>query len=146
MDIENPARDPAWRQFRYDRITHLVNDTLVPTAHSYKKAISAAVFPGWEMVRQEWPVWHLDAWLPMLYHTLYGEDVEWIRKETEKAVRQLAGRGPLYSGILVRRLSPEDLEKALEAAFDGGANGVVIFHAQAMTDDHWKVFRRVTSA
>jgi uncharacterized lipoprotein YddW (UPF0748 family) len=144
MDIEDPARDPAWRQFRYDRITHLVNDTLVQTVHSYKKAITAAVFPGWEMVRQEWPVWHLDAVLPMLYHTLYEEGVEWIRKETEKGVRLLAGRGPLYSGILVRRLSPDDLAKALEAALHGGANGVSLFHAQAMTDAHWEAFRRVT--
>lgn len=142
LEIEDPSKNRAWKQFRYDRITHLVNDVLIPVARSHGKVISAAVFPDWEMVRQEWPRWNLDAALPMLYHTLYNKSVDWIKKETEKGVRSLEGRAPLYSGILVPRQDPGELGRAIESALDGGANGVALFHAQAMSEAHWKVFRK----
>ena len=143
-EIEDPSADTTWRQFRYDRITHLVNDTLAPVARAHGKRLTAAVFPDWEHVRQEWPTWRVDAVLPMLYHTLYHKTVDWIRAETEKGIRSLKGRAPLYSGILVGQLSPEDLGSAVRAALDGGANGVSLFHALAMTESHWEGFRRAT--
>jgi len=142
LHIDDPANDATWRQFRYDRITHLVNDTLIPVARAHEKSITAAVFPGWANVRQQWPVWDLDAVLPMLYHTLYSKDVDWIRQETEKAVRSLKSRARLFSGILVHGLGQEELTRAVEAALEGGADGVAIFHATAMSDRHWQTFRK----
>jgi hypothetical protein len=50
---------------------------------------------------------------------------------------------PLYSGLLVFNMSPEELALAIEAALDGGANGVVIFPAQAMSESHWRIFSQV---
>jgi uncharacterized lipoprotein YddW (UPF0748 family) len=138
--LDDPALSVPWKQFRYDRITHLVNDTVIPVAHKNKKLVTAAVFPNWDMVRQEWPAWKLDAALPMLYHSLYGEGIEWIREKTEKGVKSLAGRAPLYSGLLLFRMSPEELAKAIAASLEGGAKGVVLFPAQAMTEAHWKSF------
>jgi len=140
LKLEDPATNTPWKQFRYDRITHLVNDTLIPVAHAQKKLLTAAVFPNWDMVRQQWPAWNLDAALPMLYHSLYGEDIGWIKRETEKGVKSLADRAPLYSGILVFRLSPEELAAAIGAALEGGAQGVVLFSAQGMTDATWLSF------
>jgi uncharacterized lipoprotein YddW (UPF0748 family) len=141
--VEDPATSTPWRQFRYDRITRLVNDTVIPVAHEHKKLVTAAVFPNWELVRQEWPAWNLDGAMPMLYHSLYGKEIVWIREQTERAVSSLHNRRPLYSGLLVFKMSPEELAQAIEAALDGGANGVVIFPAQAMRESHWRILSQV---
>jgi uncharacterized lipoprotein YddW (UPF0748 family) len=146
LDLDDPSENAEWRQFRCDRITHLVNDILIPVARAHKKYISAAVFPEWQLVRQEWPRWNLDAVLPMLYHTLYKKDPEWIREETEKGIRAMSGRMPLYSGLMVHRVSSEELGRAIGAALDGGANGVTLFDAQAMTEAHWQVFRKAVGS
>jgi uncharacterized lipoprotein YddW (UPF0748 family) len=141
LKIDDPSAHAAWKQFRQDRVTNLVNNVLIPTARSAKKQITAAVFPNWQNVRQQWPKWNLDAALPMLYHTLYGKDAEWIRQETEKGVRSLPGSIPLYSGLLVFRLSPEDVAKAVRASLEGGARWVSIFSAQAMSEAKWRSLR-----
>ncbi|MBP1649613.1 MAG: Tat pathway signal sequence protein [Bacteroidetes bacterium] len=143
MTLENPPANALWRQFRYDRITHLVNDTLIPIARAHGKAITAAVFPDWNLVRQQWPAWKLDAVMPMLYHTLYKKGASWIREETEKGVRSLQGRAPLYSGILIFRLDEKEFTAAVEASLEGGANGVVLFEGGAMSDALWQAFRAV---
>ena len=141
LDLPDPVASPAWRQFRYDLITHIVNDLLVPIAHQHDKVITAAVFPNWEMVRQQWSVWHLDAVLPMLYHNFYNAGIDWIEQHTRKGVTALAGRLPLYSGLFVPALSPDELNEAVAAAKAGGANGISLFHAQAMTEEHWSKLR-----
>lgn len=138
--VEDPTTNVAWRQFRYDKITHLVNDMLIPTAHEQKKQMTAAVFPNWQYVRQQWPVWKLDAALPMLYHTLYGEDTDWVRVQTERAVKETSGRFPIYSGLMAARVSAEEVGKAVTAALDGGASGVCIFPERAMNQEKLDVF------
>jgi hypothetical protein len=79
----------------------------------------------------------------MLYHTMYGKKTVWIKEQTEREVALLHHRMPLYSGLLVFNMSPEELALAIEAALDGGANGVVIFPAQAMSESHWRIFSQV---
>jgi hypothetical protein len=79
----------------------------------------------------------------MLYHRLYDRGVEWIREETERGVQSLGGRSPLYSGILVSNMDADEFTLAIEAGLEGGADGVSLFHGNAMTEDQWKVFRRV---
>ncbi|MGA9119799.1 MAG: family 10 glycosylhydrolase [Bacteroidota bacterium] len=140
--VTDPPSNGEWRQFRYDRITHLVNDTLIPVVHAHKKIASAAVFPNWEMVRQEWSVWNLDAVLPMLYHRFYDGGIDWIGAQTKKGVESLQGRVPLYSGLMVPQLRLEELPLAIETSLSNGAQGVVLFTAQSMTEEHWKVFSR----
>jgi len=144
MTMDEPSENAAWKQFRCDRVTHLVNNTLVPVARAHKKLLSAAVFPNWQNVRQQWAMWRLDAVLPMLYHPFYNKGVDWIREETERGVRSLEHRAPLYSGLLVGRMTPEELTEAIQAAVAGGASGVCLFYAQAMTDPLWQGFRQAT--
>ena len=143
MSLEDPASNTLWKQFRYDRITRLVNETLIPIAHAHGKTITAAVFPGWDMVRQQWPAWKLDAVMPMLYHSLYKKGPEWIREETEKGVRSLQGRAPLYSGILIFHLDEKEFARALEAGLEGGANGIVLFEGGSMSAAQWEIFSSV---
>lgn len=139
--IDDPSSNQAWLQFRYDRITHLVNDALVPAAHNHGKKISAAVFPNWKNVRQEWPAWNLDAVIPMLYAGFYNEGVDWIADETALEVKSLNGRIPLYSGLMVPQLKPDDLVKAVNAAVTAGAAGVSLFSGESMTDEKWSAFK-----
>jgi uncharacterized lipoprotein YddW (UPF0748 family) len=141
LQLKDPSTNQEWRQFRYDRITELVNNKLVPIAYNNKKMITAAVFPNWENVRQQWPVWQVDAVLPMLYHSFYGKDIGWIREQTQKGVKSLSLRIPLYSGLFVPELSPEALSRAIDASLEGGASGVSLFAAGAMTDAQWERFR-----
>jgi uncharacterized lipoprotein YddW (UPF0748 family) len=141
--LKDPSANAAWRKFRYERITRLVNEILVPTAHHANKKITAAVFPNWENVRQQWPVWKLDAVLPMLYHKFYLKDIPWIQEQVSKGVKSLSVKIPLYSGLFVPSLTPEELVLAVEASMKGGASGISLFNADSMSDAHWERFSRL---
>lgn len=141
MKLEDPALSPEWRQFRYDRITNLVNNKLVPEARRHNKPVTAAVFPNWESVRQEWFKWDLDAFLPMLYHGYYNKGVDWIGSETAKEVKSIRNHAPLFSGIFIPQLNPAELAEAVKTSLSNGAEGVSLFLANSMTDEHWKSFK-----
>jgi len=143
LDLEDPSASQEWRQFRHDRITQLVNDKLAPVVRQEGKAVTAAVFPNWEHVRQQWSAWHLDAVLPMLYHSFYQADLEWIKAECEKGVKFLPERIPLYSGLFVPALRPDELPEAVRVSVEGGAKGVSLFSARAMSDAHWENFHQI---
>ena len=138
LELQDPSTDEAWRQFRYDRITSLVNDSLLPLAHRHGKKLTAAVFPNWEAVRQQWMNWQLDGFMPMLYHNFYYGDVSWIRAQTEKGVQMLAGRSPLFRGLFVPKLDPDELERAIKGSLAAGASGICLFHANALSGAHWR--------
>ncbi len=146
LALEEPSANQEWKQFRFDRITNLVNNIIVPLAHRHHKQVTAAVFPNWESVRQQWFAWNLDGMLPMLYHNFYNGDMGWIRAQTEKGVRLLEDRVPLYSGLFVPQLTPALLIEAVEASRKGGASGTSLFHAQAMTEEHWRSFEKVVES
>ena len=101
MDLEDPSTDRNWRQYRYDLITHIVNDELVPVGRKRGKAMTAAVFPNWEHVRQQWSNWDLDAVLPMLYHSFYNEDLQWIGEEVREGIARQKHGAPLFSHLRV---------------------------------------------
>jgi len=145
-DLANPSSNDAWRQFRFDSITLLVNDILVPEAKKYDKQISAAVFPNWQSVRQQWHRWDLDAFYPMLYNNFYNENIDWIRKQTQSGVDALKNNATIFSGVYVSELSAEQLEKAYQAAIDGGARGVSFFDYGAISDQKWKTISRLISS
>lgn len=144
--LKDPTASKEWKQFRYDRITRLVNEDLIPIARKRGKNVTAAVFPNWENVRQQWPRWNLDAVLPMLYNGFYNKGLPWIKEETERGIEQLRGNIPVYSGLFVPAMDPETLEKAIEVSLDGGAGGVSLFSLQAMTERHWESFGKAVAA
>jgi hypothetical protein len=73
-----------------------------------------------------------------MYHKYYNENVEWIKTVTREGVDSLSSNTKLYSGLHISMLTPGELAKATEFAFEGGANGIVLFTATAMTDEHWE--------
>ncbi|MCL4539285.1 MAG: family 10 glycosylhydrolase [Bacteroidetes bacterium] len=140
LKLKDPAGSEAWKQFRYDRITHLVNDIYIPIVHRHKKMATAAVFPNWRDVRQQWFHWNLNGALPMLYNKAYDEGIEWIGYETEEEVRAMRNDAPIYSGINVGSMSPDDIAKAVRVSYEAGSSGLSLFSAQAMTEPLWQSF------
>ncbi|RPH31175.1 Tat pathway signal protein [bacterium] len=140
LKLSDPAANDAWKQFRYKRISRLVNDILIPVVHEHKKMASAAVFPNWENVRQQWSTWHLDAALPMLYHGFYDKGIDWIGEQTKKEVEEMKNGAPIYSGLFVPQLRPEEMPQAIDTALKAGASGVVLFAGPLMTEEHWRAF------
>ncbi len=134
MTIEDPAADRSWLQFRYDLVTTLVNDKLVPIGRKAGKVMSAAVFPNWKNVRQEWRVWKLDAVFPMLYNQFYLEDAEWIKRQCVDGIKSLQYPAKLYSGLMIDE--PDKFKEYVIQSFAGGARGVSIFSLRSIRDEH----------
>jgi hypothetical protein len=132
-------------QFRFDMVTGLVNQYLVPAAHARRKVITAAVFPGptlaREMVRQDWGRWNLDAFLPMLYSHYYEAGPEWVKQQTQEGVSTV--KKPVYSGLFVSDLDETALVQVVETALQGGASGVSLFSSDGMTEAKWNAFRQL---
>ncbi len=142
MKIKDPAHDGSWNLFRYQRITNLVNNTLIPVMHKHNKKATAAVFPNWRNVRQQWYAWHLDGALPMLYSRAYEAGIEWIREKTEIGVAALPKNIPLYSGLSVSQFEPDGLAKAIDVSLGAGAHGVSLFSSRGMNEEKWKSFAK----
>ncbi|GJM31279.1 MAG: transcriptional initiation protein Tat [Saprospiraceae bacterium] len=143
LKMEDPSQDVAWREFRQASITNLVNDHLVPIARQHQKKITAAVFPNWESVRQAWHQWDLDGFLPMLYHGFYNASIDWIKTETENALERLNGSKPVYSGLFMPQLSPEEFPKAIAEAKAGGAKGFALFAYNELSEQHWQILKQL---
>jgi uncharacterized lipoprotein YddW (UPF0748 family) len=141
--LEDPALNPEWRKYRYDSISRLVNK-LADAAHNRGTLLTAAVFPtpaiAKKLVRQDWVSWDLDAVYPMIYHSFYEEDVEWIRKAVEEGVEALVGRIPLYCGLYIPALKPDELGRAVDNAFEAGAAGICLFDYGSLSEKHWEAF------
>ncbi|MBV6654444.1 MAG: family 10 glycosylhydrolase [Mameliella sp.] len=142
-DLEDPSANKAWRQFRYDSVSNLVNGKLVPKAKAYGKTITAAVFPNWEMVRQAWHTWDLDGFLPMLYHNFYDRDIDFIKEHTAKALERLNHSKPVYSGLFVPSIAPDQLAAAIAEGQEGGSSGTALFDLTALTGEHWAKLKEV---
>lgn len=144
LEIKDGELEQKWLQFRWDMVTDLVNDYLVPAAHDGGKMITAAVFPGptlaQQMVRQDWGKWKLDAFLPMLYNNFYETGAEWVRDETQEAVSAVSQ--PVYSGLFVHGMSDDAFARTVAMALEGGASGVSIFSFGAMDRGKWSALRR----
>lgn len=148
FDLEDPSANTEWRLFRYESITNLVNDRLLPIARENGKAVSAATFPNWEAVRQRWHHWNLDYVLPMLYHNFYHAGANWVRDQTRAGIERLHGQGKstqLYSGLYVGAVAPGGLKRLIQKAHEGDAAGVTLFSAGSMNESLWKTFKEATS-
>ena len=139
MQLPDPPADPQWKQFRYDSITRLVSE-LADVVHERGKPISAAVFPTPDMARlmvhQDWDAWPLDAVFPMIYHNFYLEDISWVEFATREGVAALPSERPLYSGLYLPSLTPDELAQAVRVAREGGSAGVALFEMGGLSDDH----------
>ncbi len=147
MDLgdEAPA-DEAWRQFRYDTVSNVVNNFCVPMARKYNKPITAAVFPNWESVRQQWHRWDLDGFLPMLYQGFYNKDIAWIGEEVKKALARLQDENnpkPVYSGLFLPHVPPADIAQAVEVSKNSGAKGFSLFDLNSLSDEYWEAIGKV---
>ena len=136
LEIENPSMDGRWLQFRYDQVTNLVNNKLIPVGHKRNKIMSAAVFPNWKNVRQEWRNWELDAVFPMLYNKYYLTDAEWIKQSVKEGIKSLKHDTKLYSGLFIDE--PAKLKEYALKSFDGGAAGISIFSLNKLNEEHLK--------
>ena len=159
--VEDPSQVEAWKQFRYDLITNLVN-RLTKGIHAKNKKISAAVFPGpnsiaRKIVRQEWDKWDIDAFFPMNYNDFYLEGTKWIGEMCKEGVTALGNKKPLYSGLFIcpapekkagepdpenHGLVPEELETAIRESMKNGAAGICLFTPDRMTEADWVVFKK----
>jgi uncharacterized lipoprotein YddW (UPF0748 family) len=141
LKIQDPAAHQAWKNYRYQTITSLVNK-LADVVHEKGKAISAAVFATPELarrfVRQDWPKWKIDTVHPMIYHYYYAKGLDWLERATREGVAELPASRPLYSGLFISQIKPQELPQAVEGSFKGGARGITLFALSTMTDEHWK--------
>jgi uncharacterized lipoprotein YddW (UPF0748 family) len=131
LELPDPPADLAWRRFRWESVTRLVNE-LVEVIHKQNKQATAAVFPSpsiaRQLVRQDWPSWNLDAILPMVYHNFYQQNIDWIEPTVREGVKALPDTRPLYAGLYMPALKGDgDFEQAVSAALSGGAAGVALF-------------------
>ena len=130
LKLPDPTANAAWRQYRFDSVTKLVNH-LVEVAHGKRKQITAAVFPtptlAKKLVRQDWVHWNLDAFLPMVYHSFHNEKPEWIQRAVKEGVTALPANRPLYAGLYLPDLHGDDFDRAVKFAMAGGAKGVSLF-------------------
>ena len=146
LEMKNPSQSEAWKQYRYDQVTTLVNKISIKV-HEHNRMLTAAVFPtpniARTIVRQNWPDWDLDAVLPMMYNNFYHKDVKWIGKATRECRHELPQTTPLYSGLFVPSLSAIQVAQAYEHAMENGAGGICLFTDDAMSEEHWENIRRV---
>ncbi|TDQ31052.1 putative glycoside hydrolase [Zeaxanthinibacter enoshimensis] len=145
QELDNPAIDMEWKNFRLNRIRAVVNEAY-EIVHKYGKQLTAAVFPYPEMadhmVRQRWDKWDVDMVLPMIYHGFYLEDLDWIGYATRQGVSDLKYKPTsLHTGLFIPDLDPSDLRKAIKLALDNGAKGVALFDASALTPEHLAIIR-----
>ena len=143
--IAYPEASLSWRQYRYNAITHIVNQVAVH-AKTKGKPLTAAVFPTPEVarrnVRQDWINWHLDGIFPMIYHGFYKESVKWIGDAVAEGVRGIDGRFPLYAGIFLSDFANlNEIAQGISYALTNGASGVSLFGR--VTDEVLNVIKNV---
>jgi uncharacterized lipoprotein YddW (UPF0748 family) len=139
LELPDPPADMEWRKFRWDSVTGLVRG-LADVVHAHGKPITAAVFPtptlARRLVRQAWDQWPLDAFFPMLYHEFYEEGVPWIGAAAHEGVDSLQPGVPLYAGLYLPSLLPDQLAEAVAVALAAGAAGISLFEVSGLTDEH----------
>lgn len=131
ISAEYPDQDLSWRQYRYDRVTNIVNRVKREISAS-GKPLSAAVFPTPEVarriVRQDWVAWNLDFVCPMIYHSFYQEKTPWIGIASKEGVNALHGTKPLYAGLYLPAFANmEEVKEGVQYALDNGAAGASFF-------------------
>jgi len=145
MELDDPQSDEAWRRFRWDSVTGLVQQ-VAAAVHGQDTLLSAAVFPtptiARRLVRQAWDEWPVDMVFPMLYNTFYEEGIPWIGAGVREGVAALGGR-PLHAGLYLPEMTPGELTEAVVTSREAGASGVSFFEMEGLTDEHLEALRAV---
>jgi hypothetical protein len=118
----------------------LVNNLLSPEIKNAGKLATAAVFPNWQSVRQQWSQWNLDGYFPMLYHNFYNADIDWVRENLEIEIAALKNPAPVYGGLFIPSLTPDELGEAIAKVKETPAKGYSLFSFGDLKEDHWKKF------
>lgn len=140
--MEDPSQNQAWKQYRYDQVSRIVN-AISDQVHAEKRILSAAVFPypdlARKLVRQSWDDWRLDKVFPMIYHSFYEENLNWIKRSTTSGVHDVANRFSLHTGLYLPALeTPKALAKAIQKSRRGGAAGIAIFNGDRLEKSYWE--------
>ncbi len=139
LQLTDPSHDSTWLWFRLHQLDYTVIE-LENKIRSHGLLTSSAVFPTPEMsrrmVRQDWDSWKPDYYFPMVYHNFYNEDINWIKQVAEEDRKALGKSGKLFIGLYIPALKKDNtLTKAMQAAFDGGADGVAFFNYGSLSSD-----------
>jgi len=149
MDLPDPPTDRDWRAFRWTSVTTAV-EAMAEEVHAVGKPVSAAVFPtpaiARKLVRQAWETWPIDMVFPMIYHGFYEEPVAWIGEATRVDVAALPSSRPVFSGLYLPDLSPDDLTRGIALAREAGAGGVALFDSGMLDDARLGAVRAVVGA
>lgn len=131
-----------WNQYRENLVTEMVREI----SEELKKVepdllISADVIPGRGEARyralQNWEHWlqegYLDFVLPMTYtENLFSELSSWIEEDREQINK------PLYAGISVFKLTPEQVIEQIEEINQINPNGLALFAAAHLTENDYQ--------
>jgi uncharacterized lipoprotein YddW (UPF0748 family) len=93
-------------------------------------------------VRQDWVNWKLDYVMPMIYQKYEIKPVEWIEAATREGMEALAGKFPLYSGLHLYQLTPEEFGLAADLSVKAGASGIALFTGNKMSEAYWKCMEK----
>ena len=151
MDLPDKEENAAWKQFRMDAITSLVEEC-VQICHEEGTLASAAVFPfpelAREYVRQDWGHWNLDLFFPMAYKNDHNGNVYWVGFATKQGVRDLKPGQRLFTGVLVNDYGDNmaEFEEAIRQAHDNGAAGITFFTAGSLNDKHLAILKKYNEA
>jgi len=147
VDLPDTEENPAWKQFRMNAITSLVEEC-VEICHQEGTKASAAVFPfpelAREYVRQDWSHWNLDLFFPMVYKKDHQGNLNWVGFATQEGVREMKVGQLLFTGVSVGDYGDNmwDFEMAIKQAHDNGAVGICFFHANALSDKHLAIIKK----
>jgi len=134
--VNKTVCNAQWHAFRLDQLNQTVdlinrqirNNGLIPTA---------AVFPtpsmSARMVLQSWDQWNLACYFPMVYHNFYNKPVSWIKLVMLENRSVMPSGAKIFCGLYLPALkSNHHLTEAMQAAYEGGADGVAFFDFNAL--------------
>ena len=147
MELPDKEENPAWKQFRMNAITSLVEEC-VQICHEAGTKASAAVFPfpelAREYVRQDWSHWSLDLFFPMVYKKDHNGNMYWVGFATREGVRDMKPGQDLFTGVALGDYGDnmDDFEEAIRQAHDNGARGISFFESNGLKDKHLAIIRK----
>ncbi len=146
LELEDPSQDEAWRQFRYDSITNLVN-RIADEVHAMDRQLSASVFAtpklARKLVRQAWDEWNLDFVFPMIYYQFYDESIEFVKSGTQEGLDALNGTKPLYTAQYLHDKTPQDVREMVKLTKEAGAQGLAFYDYGLITPEIEQVLAEI---
>ena len=146
VDIESvEAKDPAfeaWTEWRVSRLTAFVR-RLHDFTQSEGIELSAAVFAGYpDAIRsqaQDWVQWAEEGLVDFLFPMNYTNSLRVAASRTISHVALVGGTVPVWEGLgkasSASQLTTEALAEQVSAVIAAGAQGIVLFHYRAVTED-----------